>query len=165
MNAKSTASTSATIPSNSGKLRLSMLACRCYVCRCFVYRSRRLLIPKLGVKEGTAKERNQPANLRKSRQRSGSKPAEGRVSDSAVIKDMIREKSDPDGTRTRVPAVKGRCPRPLDDGASGLALEEPQRRPQVNRKINARSQRGQGPAAATSTPALGPSIGQLLKKP
>lgn len=45
------------------------------------------------------------------------------MSDSAVIKDMIREKSDPDGTRTRVPAVKGRCPRPLDDGASGLALE------------------------------------------
>lgn len=30
-----------------------------------------------------------------------------------------RVSSDPDGTRTRVPAVKGRCPRPLDDGASG----------------------------------------------
>ncbi len=26
--------------------------------------------------------------------------------------------NDPDGTRTRVAAVKGRCPRPLDDGAS-----------------------------------------------
>ncbi len=25
--------------------------------------------------------------------------------------------SDPDGTRTRVTGVKGRCPRPLDDGA------------------------------------------------
>lgn len=25
--------------------------------------------------------------------------------------------SDPDGSRTRVTAVKGRCPRPLDDGA------------------------------------------------
>jgi hypothetical protein len=28
------------------------------------------------------------------------------------------QKSDPDGTRTRVTAVKGRCPRPLDDGAN-----------------------------------------------
>ena len=28
--------------------------------------------------------------------------------------------SDPDGSRTRVTAVKGRCPRPLDDGASSL---------------------------------------------
>ncbi len=27
-------------------------------------------------------------------------------------------KDDPDGTRTRVTGVKGRCPRPLDDGAS-----------------------------------------------
>ena len=26
--------------------------------------------------------------------------------------------SDPDGNRTRVTGVKGRCPRPLDDGAS-----------------------------------------------
>jgi hypothetical protein len=25
--------------------------------------------------------------------------------------------NDPDGSRTRVTAVKGRCPRPLDDGA------------------------------------------------
>src|SRR3954469_3693086 len=30
-----------------------------------------------------------------------------------------RPNSDPNGTRTRVTAVKGRCPRPLDDGASG----------------------------------------------
>ena len=29
----------------------------------------------------------------------------------------IGNASDPDGTRTRVAAVKGRCPRPLDDGA------------------------------------------------
>lgn len=27
-------------------------------------------------------------------------------------------KTDPDGTRTRVTGVKGRCPRPLDDGAA-----------------------------------------------
>ena len=27
--------------------------------------------------------------------------------------------SDPDGIRTRVAALKGPCPRPLDDGASG----------------------------------------------
>ena len=69
---------------------------RCFVYRCFVYRSRRLLIPKLGVEEGAAKQRNQPANRGKSRQRSGSKPAEGRVSDSAVIKDMPREKTCPE---------------------------------------------------------------------
>src|SRR5437764_12976969 len=33
--------------------------------------------------------------------------------------------SDPNGTRTRVTAVKGRCPRPLDDGASGKIFKEP----------------------------------------
>ena len=34
--------------------------------------------------------------------------------------------SDPDGSRTRVTAVKGQCPRPLDDGAAmsaGYALK------------------------------------------
>ena len=30
-------------------------------------------------------------------------------------------KNDPDGTRTRVTGVKGRCPRPLDDGAKPTA--------------------------------------------
>ena len=33
---------------------------------------------------------------------------------------------DPDGSRTRVTAVKGQCPRPLDDGAAmsaGYALK------------------------------------------
>jgi hypothetical protein len=40
-----------------------------------------------------------------------------------LTRPYLKEKSDPDGTRTRVPAVKGRCPRPLDDGASGLELE------------------------------------------
>lgn len=29
-----------------------------------------------------------------------------------------KKKNDPNGTRTRVTAVKGRCPRPLDDGAN-----------------------------------------------
>jgi hypothetical protein len=33
-------------------------------------------------------------------------------------KSVASEKSDPKGTRTPVTAVKGRCPRPLDDGAS-----------------------------------------------
>ena len=28
--------------------------------------------------------------------------------------------NDPDGSRTRVTAVKGQCPRPLDDGAAFL---------------------------------------------
>ena len=28
--------------------------------------------------------------------------------------------NDPDGSRTRVTAVKGQCPRPLDDGAACL---------------------------------------------
>ncbi len=32
------------------------------------------------------------------------------------------EPSDPDGSRTRVTAVKGRCPRPLDDGAMVLRI-------------------------------------------
>ena len=32
-------------------------------------------------------------------------------------KDALPELNDPNGTRTRVTAVKGRCPRPLDDGA------------------------------------------------
>jgi len=30
----------------------------------------------------------------------------------------VEKVSDPNGTRTRVTGVKGRCPRPLDDGAS-----------------------------------------------
>ncbi len=30
---------------------------------------------------------------------------------------------DPDGIRTRVAALKGPCPRPLDDGASRLSLD------------------------------------------
>src|SRR5690349_10903815 len=32
--------------------------------------------------------------------------------------DIEENESDPNGTRTRVTGVKGRCPRPLDDGAS-----------------------------------------------
>jgi hypothetical protein len=32
----------------------------------------------------------------------------------------VRFKSDPNGSRTRVPAVKGRCPGPLDDGVGVL---------------------------------------------
>ena len=32
--------------------------------------------------------------------------------------------SDPDGSRTRVTAVKGRCPRPLDDGAVAIRTLE-----------------------------------------
>jgi hypothetical protein len=38
--------------------------------------------------------------------------------------------SDPDGSRTRVTAVKGRCPRPLDDGANvvGILRPEPTRK-------------------------------------
>jgi hypothetical protein len=34
-----------------------------------------------------------------------------------VSQRLRRFPSDPDGTRTRVAGVKGRCPRPLDDGA------------------------------------------------
>jgi hypothetical protein len=30
----------------------------------------------------------------------------------------LAKENDPNGTRTRVTGVKGRCPRPLDDGAS-----------------------------------------------
>ncbi len=31
---------------------------------------------------------------------------------------LVDEENDPYGTRTRVTAVKGRCPRPLDEGAA-----------------------------------------------
>ena len=31
-----------------------------------------------------------------------------------------KKANDPNGTRTRVTAVKGRCPRPLDDGAAAF---------------------------------------------
>ncbi len=80
---------------------------------------RKLVTERLGVREETAKEKGQSRTAFGSGQISDRRAAEGRVSNSAVLK----EKSDPDGTRTRVPAVKGRCPRPLDDGASGLKLE------------------------------------------
>ncbi len=33
-----------------------------------------------------------------------------------------KRKNDPDGNRTRVTGVKGRCPRPLDDGAPSFAI-------------------------------------------
>src|SRR5436305_2068918 len=32
---------------------------------------------------------------------------------------VVKERSDPNGIRTRVTAVKGRCPRPLDDRVEG----------------------------------------------
>jgi hypothetical protein len=37
---------------------------------------------------------------------------------SQIVRGML---SDPNGTRTRVAGVKGRCPRPLDDGAARAA--------------------------------------------
>ena len=36
------------------------------------------------------------------------------------VKPISKDENDPDGTRTRVAGVKGRSPRPLDDGASDL---------------------------------------------
>ena len=37
-----------------------------------------------------------------------------------TVKPISKDENDPDGTRTRVAGVKGRSPRPLDDGASDL---------------------------------------------
>ncbi len=53
-------------------------------------------------------------------------------------------KSDPNGTRTRVAAVKGRSPRPLDDGAVGYVfhVEKPNRRNKARRRGARRQPRG-----------------------
>ena len=51
--------------------------------------------------------------------------------------------SDPDGTRTRVTGVKGRCPRPLDDGAPMNFSAENDPTPLVNGEF-------WGPAATES---------------
>ena len=40
---------------------------------------------------------------------------------------LRRSKSDPNGIRTRVTAVKGRCPRPLDDRVRKRAISEARR--------------------------------------
>ena len=37
---------------------------------------------------------------------------------------FVYEESDPNGIRTRVTAVKGRCPRPLDDRVKSRAISE-----------------------------------------
>ena len=46
-----------------------------------------------------------------------------------VVPGHVKQKADPDGIRTRVAALKGPCPRPLDDGAGGyVKLQFPPRR-------------------------------------
>ena len=40
----------------------------------------------------------------------------------------LKKLIDPDGTRTRVTAVKGRCPRPLDDGANAYHRRDVRRK-------------------------------------
>ncbi len=61
---------------------------------------------------------------------SGENPAalRGPISFSVIEIRIERYESDPNGTRTRVAGVKGRSPRPLDDGAdAGNATTLPER--------------------------------------
>ena len=50
------------------------------------------------------------------------KGAEPRAHPRAFKTKCHKRKSDPYGTRTRVTAVKGRCPRPLDEGAGAKSI-------------------------------------------
>ena len=59
------------------------------------------------------------------------KPA--KPADSDFTGFVIKISNDPYGTRTRVTAVKGRCPRPLDEGAvetGAMATDEVARTPE-----------------------------------
>jgi hypothetical protein len=47
---------------------------------------------------------------------------------------LTLKESDPNGTRTRVTGVKGRCPRPLDDGASAQRQQSGLRRFSADRR-------------------------------
>src|SRR5579884_1642764 len=55
------------------------------------------------------------------------------------------KRHDPDGIRTRVAALKGPCPRPLDDGAGGRGADVPRGRKGNNMPMRrAASMNGEG---------------------
>jgi hypothetical protein len=76
--------------------------------------------------------------------------------------------SDPDGSRTRVTAVKGRCPRPLDDGAlccwfpSNDRISTVKGRESVSHRPNLSSQKTQQNKALT-IPLTQPPVSTIKK--